>query len=227
MKRLALACLFTVALAAPALAAHPYSCPIAGDAMVVYRLAWVDPGRYLRSGAVVVGGDHLAEASPADAASVAGAYRMLKSKYRVGAVVNLRAESSEDAAAARQAGMTYLYLPIADGQPPTSAQTTRFFKFLSDSKRDGRVVLWHCAGGIGRTGIFAAMLRLREGWSTREAAEEMFAMGLNYAQAEYHLPALNAFATALGKPTWYPPNWPYARTTTADYRPTIKTLPAL
>lgn len=225
MKRLLLTIALLSALATPALAGATYSCPIPGDAMTVYRLAWVDSGKFMRSGAVVVGGDHLAEDAPRDRGAVHAAYRTLATKYKVGAVVNLRSESAEDARAAKAIGMMYLHLPIEDGVAPTPAQVEKFFGFLGAARKQQRVVLWHCAGGIGRTGVLAAMLRLREGWSTQDAATEMFRMGLNYAQASDHLPALNAFATAHGKQTYYPADWPYGRTSSHDYRPIVKKLP--
>lgn len=234
MKRLFLMLALTVTLplpavtlAAPAIAARSYSCPVPGDAMVVYRLAWVQPGRFLRSGAVVVDGDHLAVDNAHDRPTVQSAYRMLKTKYGVGAVVNLRAEAAEDREAAVGAGMKYLHLPIEDGAAPTPAQVGQFFGFLDRTRREKRVVLWHCAGGIGRTGVLAAMIRLREGWTVNEAATEMFQMGLNYPQAVEHLPALNAFAAALGKPGYYPPDWPSAKASRQDYRAIVKTLPPL
>lgn len=231
MKRL----LLTLALAAapaamappPALAAHAHSCPLPGDGMVVYRLAWVDAGRFMRSGAVVVNGDHLAADVAGDRPAVLNAYRMLRQKYGVGAVVNLRAEGAEDRQAAVAAGMKYLHMPIPDGSAPNPQQVKTFFNFLHQTRAQKQVVLWHCAGGIGRTGVFAAMIRVREGWSVQEATQEMFEMGLNYAQAIEHLPALNAFAAALGKPGYYPPDWPYTKTCRHDYRAVVKQLPAL
>src|SRR5688572_5037617 len=114
MKRSILSLALLLALATPAFAGATYSCPIPEDAMTVYRLAWVDGGKFLRSGAVVVGGNHLAADAPGDRGAVAEAYRMLATKYHVGAVVNLRSESSEDAQAAKAAKMRYLHLPIPD-----------------------------------------------------------------------------------------------------------------
>src|SRR5690349_8279101 len=108
MKRLFLTATLLAALAAPALAARTYSCPVPGDAMQVYRLAWVDAGKFMRSGAVVVNGDHLAEDALGDRPAVGSAYRMLRQKYGVGAVINLRAEAAEDRQAATAAGMKYL-----------------------------------------------------------------------------------------------------------------------
>ena len=95
MKRLFLTIALSAMLASPAWA-RPYSCPVPTDSMTVYRLAWVEPGRFMRSGAVVVDGDHLAVDNAHDRVAVGAAYRMLRQKYRVGAVVNLRAEAAED-----------------------------------------------------------------------------------------------------------------------------------
>jgi predicted protein tyrosine phosphatase len=229
------ACVLAAVLLAPPLsaaspawaarAARAHSCPIAGDAAVIYRLAWVDRGRTMRAGAVVVDGNHLATEAANDRPAIAQAYQTLRRKYRVGAVLNLRAEGAEDAAAARAEGMRYLHLPIPDGAAPSPEQVAAFFRFLAQAHREHRVALWHCAGGIGRTGVLAAMQRLREGWGVQEAAQEMFEMGLSYPQAIAHLPALNAFAAALGQPTWYPADWPYGRRAPYDYRTIVRQLP--
>lgn len=215
-----------VAAPTPALAGQAYSCPLPGASRVVYRLAWVEPGKSMRSGAVVVDGDHLAGEKPTDDAAVAAAYAGLKKKYGVNAVVNLRMESAEDARAARAAGMAFLHLPIVDGAAPTPDQVKRFFAFHDAHRARKAVVLWHCAGGIGRTGVLAAMQRLRTGWRTEDAAREMFAMGLTYDQAVEHLPALNAFAAGMGKAPWWPADWPHGKASPHDYRPVARALAA-
>lgn len=207
-----------LAIEAPMQAARPYSQPISGDAGVVYRLAWVVPGQLLRSGAVVVDGNHLAGDDPHDRAVVRSVYRALKRKYGVGAVLNLRSEATEDRDAAREAGMRYESLPMVDGRAPTPDQVERFFRFVEGARERHEVALWHCAGGIGRTGVLAAMLRVAEGWSTKDASAEMFQMGLSYAQAQEHLPALNAFAVAMDRAPYFPPDWPYGHRAAYDYR---------
>lgn len=215
-----------VASPSPVEAGQAYSCPLPGASRVVYRLAWVEPGKSMRSGAVIVDGNHLAGELPTDGAAVVAAYAGLKQRYGVGAVVNLRAEAAEDVRAAKAAGMSFLHLPIADGAAPTPDQVKRFFAFHDAQRAKKTVMLWHCAGGIGRTGIFAAMQRLRTGWRTEDAAREMFAMGLNYDQAVEHLPALNAFAAGLGKPGWWPADWPHGRKSPHDYRRVARALAA-
>lgn len=227
MRLIALLIALWLSAQAPALAARPYSQPIPGDSRVVYRLAWVVPGVCLRSGAVVVDGNHLAADDPHDRAVVRSVYRALKRKYGVAAVLNLRAESQEDREAALAAGMRYEHLPIEDGRAPSPEEVSRFFRFLSTARSHHEVALWHCAGGIGRAGVLAAMLRVAEGWSVKDAAAELFQMGLGYAQAQEHLPALNAFALALGRPAYYPSDWPYGRQSARDYgslKPMIRRL---
>lgn len=215
-----------LAIQAPILAAQSYSQPLAGDARVVYRLAWVVPGSLMRSGAVIVDGRRLAGDERSDGPYVAAVYRALKRKYGVAAVLNLRSESAEDRAAAQEAGMRFEYMPIEDGRAPNPQQVERFFAFVSTARARREVALWHCAGGIGRTGVLAAMLRVHGGWSTKDAAAEMFQMGLNYSQALEHLPALNAFAQALGKEPYYPPDWPHKRSASHDYRAIVPGLRA-
>lgn len=227
MRRLALILVLLLCWTAPALARPEYARAIPGDSSIIYRLAWVEPGRLLRSGAVVVNGDHLAGDTEQDRAAVLRVYRALVAKYQVGAVVNLRDECGEDAAAARELGLSFLRLPIPDGQAPSADQVVRFFRFLDGELRARRVVLWHCAGGIGRTGVFNGMLRLLRGWSTKDAAAEMFQMGLNYDQAQAHLPALNAFAAELDRPGYYPPDWRGPKQAPVDYRGLASRLPRL
>jgi len=214
-------------LIALTLAAAAYSTPIHGQTCDVNNIAWVVPGKLMRSGAVIVDRNHLAGELANDGPAVVASYQKLKATYHVGAVVNLRGESNEDEAAAKAAGMRYLHLTIPDGTAPTPAQVKQFFAFVKDARAHQQVVLWHCAGGIGRTGVFAAMLRLKAGWSAKDAATEMFKMGLNYDQAVEDLPALNNFAAALGKPTWYPADWKGPRTAPYDYRAIAKSLPAV
>ena len=206
------------------LAAAAISCPIPQDSRLIYNLAWVDKGRTLRSGAVVIG-RRVAENQPGDGKAVLAAYKLLKTKYHVAAVVNLRQESHEDQAAAKALGMHYLYLPIPDGEARTPSQVMTFFTFLAAEQRAKRITLWHCAGGIGRTGVLAGMLRMQQGWSCKAAAEEMFAMGLHHDQAYEDLPALNNFAAALGKPGYYPASWSGNRRPHYDYAAIARTLP--
>jgi protein tyrosine phosphatase (PTP) superfamily phosphohydrolase (DUF442 family) len=208
---------------APAPRQHrwPNSTKFTGDGALVYNLAWVVPNKLLRSGARVTGGRW---AKTGDDEAVLKAYRGMQNRYPLSAVVNLRAEASEDAKAAESLGMAYLHLPIEDGHAPTPDQVTQFFAFL---KQQEGVTLWHCAAGVGRTGIFAGMLRLKDGWTTQAAAQEMFNMGLGYDAAAEHLPALNNFAQALGQPAYYPADWTGPRTAPYDYQAVAPAVPVI
>jgi hypothetical protein len=55
----------------------------------------------------------------------------------------------------------------------------------------------------------------------------MFKMGLNYEQAAEHLPALNNFAAALGKPGFYPADWHGPRKSRYDYSAVARSVPRL
>ncbi|EZQ11119.1 MULTISPECIES: dual specificity protein phosphatase family protein [Acidianus] len=67
-------------------------------------------------------------------------------------------------------GFEYLHEPISDGHAPTEEQFSRILSWLSSGK--GNLV--HCIGGIGRTGtIIAGYLMVKEGFSSREAVEEV------------------------------------------------------
>lgn len=86
----------------------------------------------------------------------------------VGLVVDLRAEATADAhAAARDAGMEVVWIPIRDGQPPTAAQVDRFTAALGEAS--GPVYV-HCQAGVGRTGSMVAAYLIATGQATPRAA---------------------------------------------------------
>lgn len=68
-------------------------------------------------------------------------------------------------------GLTYLHLPLTDGQPPTNEQAERFLAFVTDPAN--LPVHVHCRGGIGRTGTMVALYRYAvQGWPIDTAIEE-------------------------------------------------------
>jgi len=72
-------------------------------------------------------------------------------------IVCLRKEHDDGAAEMAKYGFHYLYLPIVDETAPTKEQAESFLKFAAD--RENWPLLVHCAGGRGRAGCMAALVR--------------------------------------------------------------------
>jgi protein tyrosine phosphatase (PTP) superfamily phosphohydrolase (DUF442 family) len=87
------------------------------------------------------------------------------------AVVCLRKEHDDGAAAMTERGFQYLYLPVAEDQPPTADQAETFLDFAAD--RSHWPLLVHCQGGDGRAATMAALIRYScDGWFMDQAMEE-------------------------------------------------------
>ena len=69
----------------------------------------------------------------------------------VEAVVNLCAERSDNPRRLRAAQMDYLWLPVADTQPPTVEQIVQGLVWIEQRIYTGRKVYIHCAAGMGRS----------------------------------------------------------------------------
>ena len=76
-------------------------------------------------------------------------------EHGVRAVVDLRAEESDDAAAMAAAGIAFLHLPTPDEHPPRAADLDRGVAFVRERLGAGERVLIHCQHGIGRSAVLA------------------------------------------------------------------------
>src|SRR3954471_17818126 len=77
----------------------------------------------------------------------------LAREHRVGAVVDLRAEACDDAAALDRHGIAFLHLPTPDMCGVTGPMLTRGVEFATGHLASGRKVLVHCQHGIGRSAL--------------------------------------------------------------------------
>ena len=78
----------------------------------------------------------------------------------------------EEADEARRQGLAFSSFPIADRQVPRSeAQLGEVLDKLVSSLTAGRNVLVHCRQGVGRTGLVAACLLVKNGMSPGAAVE--------------------------------------------------------
>ena len=77
-----------------------------------------------------------------------------------------------EASVAKELGLKFLSLPIADrGVPSIAADFHRFVAQLADDVRAGRGVVVHCRAGIGRSGITAAAVLVLLGHEPRAVFE--------------------------------------------------------
>jgi protein tyrosine phosphatase (PTP) superfamily phosphohydrolase (DUF442 family) len=81
-------------------------------------------------------------------------------------IVTLLAEregAKEIGEAVRHAGLTWIWCPLANGQPPDAEVTARIQPLLAELAKlveGGAAILVHCSAGIHRTGMFGyALLR--------------------------------------------------------------------
>jgi protein tyrosine/serine phosphatase len=93
-------------------------------------------------------------------------------------VVNLRSHHSERREV-EALGMKAVEIPMRADlvcTPPSQAQVFQFLDTVLDPAN--QPVFVHCAHGCDRTGVMAAVYRMEvDGWSPREALEEMRAFG--------------------------------------------------
>jgi protein-tyrosine phosphatase len=79
-------------------------------------------------------------------------------------------ELSEEARAARQAGIYFLSFPIPDTRLPTDLDAFEtFIKHLVHRLRAGEKIGIHCRGSIGRATLTAACALIHLGWTPKAA----------------------------------------------------------
>ena len=70
-------------------------------------------------------------------------------------------------------GIELVHSPIGDFSVPTMEQAAELTKMILSDITEGKNVLIHCMGGLGRTGTIAACVLVRTGISPQEAVEQV------------------------------------------------------
>jgi hypothetical protein len=91
----------------------------------------------------------------------------------IGAVVDMRAESTDNVAELERQGIHFLRLPTIDWHPPTQDDLDAGVAWAMDEMAQGRKVLIHCQHGIGRSVILAAAVLVKQGRSWQDALEHI------------------------------------------------------
>ena len=61
------------------------------------------------------------------------------------------------------------HLPIIDGKIPTLTETQELISWLTPSLNQGKKIVIHCAGGLGRAGTIAACYLISQGHTATDA----------------------------------------------------------
>lgn len=87
----------------------------------------------------------------------------LAAHHGIGAIVDLRAETCDDAAELSECGLRFLHLPTPDTTGVTQAMLDSGVQFAEQAAADGLKVLIHCEHGIGRSATLALCLLAHRG----------------------------------------------------------------
>jgi len=162
------------------------------------KLYWLDEawaGRIALS-ARPRGGDWLAdEVADWKRAGIGGVLSLLESREE--ADLSLQREADE----ARAQELEYSSLPIPDrGVPASEAKLAQALERLDRSLLGGKNVLIHCRQGVGRSGLVAACLLVRNGMSPGAAVEKISAArGVTVPETTEQREWIDHYAAALAK----------------------------
>jgi atypical dual specificity phosphatase len=104
--------------------------------------------------------------------------RELEDLYEAGfrTVISLLKEDEQrpyyDIRRTEEIGFNRYSIPIRDFTAPTLSDFKKFLDIVSDSLKQGKVLV-HCEGGIGRTGTMAAAYWIKKGLSASKAIEKV------------------------------------------------------
>jgi len=109
-------------------------------------------------------------------------------KLGVKTLINLTSDDADatEEAMAKQAGMSYLQIPMTTRVAPTPAEIAMFLKVVNDPQN--QPVYVHCVGGRHRTGVMTAIYRMTvDKWTSDQAFNEMkqYKFGATFLHPEF------------------------------------------
>lgn len=93
----------------------------------------------------------------------------IASVYAISAVIDLREEACDDAAALARQGVDFLHLPTPDHAAVSQPMLRRGVEFVSRRLDEGDTVLVHCQHGIGRSALLGLCVMVARGMEPLDA----------------------------------------------------------
>lgn len=93
----------------------------------------------------------------------------LAADHGVGAIVDVRSEACDDAAALTACGLRFLHLPTGDRAGVSQLMLDEGVRFADAAAADGLRLLVHCQHGIGRSATLALCVMAARGFRPLEA----------------------------------------------------------
>jgi atypical dual specificity phosphatase len=97
----------------------------------------------------------------------------------------------------REAGFTFLCLPIPDGGAPTLEQASEFIRFIETKQANDQAVAVHCEAGLGRTGTMLAVFLISLGQTAAEAIRRVREVEKSAVETERQIQFLENLAIEL------------------------------
>ena len=73
----------------------------------------------------------------------------------------------------REAGFEVMHAPILDQRTPSLEEMRRMVAWIGQRLEQGKSVMVHCVGGLGRSGLAAACYLRSKGADCRQALDEV------------------------------------------------------